>query len=48
MGNNQSTPILNDTAKQRDIRVKTTAHSNPEKDKGGICPICKDPKCGYF
>jgi hypothetical protein len=52
MGNNQSitvsTPTENTPINNKEVRVKTNTHTNPEKDKGGICPICRDPKCGYM
>lgn len=49
MGNNLSeTKTAEPPNNQRDIKIKTNIHTNPEKDKGGICPICRDPKCGYI
>jgi len=26
---------------------KIACHENPQAKTGGICPICRDPKCGY-
>lgn len=52
MGNTPSTtnPVGENTPiqPQKDIKIKVAQHTNPEKDKGGICPICGDPKCGYM
>jgi len=26
---------------------RIACHENPQAKTGGICPICRDPKCGY-
>lgn len=43
-GNNVSAP---NTSSGPAIRSNIKCHENPLMDKGEICPICKDPACGF-